>query len=376
MIAAMTSARERIGRVDVVIAVLASLLAVADMASEVADDRIQASLLAVPFAAGLTLPLLWRRVAPVRALAVVLVALLVHAALFGAVVRCGITLPVVFLLVFAAGARLPRDGALLGLALAVAICVAVCLTDGKYGAPPEAITFLVPAVLAVWGAGRLVRSRGRMVGELETRTDQLREARDERSRLEVATERARLSAELDELLQRRLGALAQLADGGSQSPDSETAAATLAEIERQSRRTLDEMRAVVGVLRSDEADAPMAPQPTLTSLEALLVRAKGADSRLTVAGNLRALPAGVELSAYRIVEQLLDALADAPGVEVSVCFSDEALELSVTGHVRRRSADAIERTRERVRLHQGTLQATTDNGRAEIVVSLPIFAAV
>jgi signal transduction histidine kinase len=376
MIAAMTSARERIGRVDVVIAVLASLIAVADIASEVADDRIQASVLAVPFAAGLTLPLLWRRVAPVRALAVVLVALLVHAALFGAVVRCGITLPVVFLLVFAAGARLPRDGALLGLALAVAICVAVCLTDGKYGAPPEAITFFVPVVLAVWGAGRLVRSRGRMVGELETRTDQLREARDERSRLEVATERARLSAELDELLQRRLGALAQLADGGSQSPDSETAAATLAEIERQSRRTLDEMRAVVGVLRSDEADAPMAPQPTLTSLEALLVRAKGADSRLTVAGNLRALPAGVELSAYRIVEQLLDALADAPGVEVSVWFSDDALELSVAGHVRRRSADAIERTRERVRLHQGTLQATTDKGRAEIVVSLPIFAAV
>lgn len=376
MIDAMTSARERIGRVDIAIAVVASLLAVADMITSVSDDRIQASVLAVPFAVGLTLPLLWRRVAPVRALAAVLVALLVHAALFGAVVRCGITLPVVFLLVFAAGARLPHDRALLGLWLAVAICVAVCLTDGKYGAPPEAIAFLAPLALVVWGAGRLVHSRGHMVDELEARTDQLREARDERSRLEVATERARLSAELDELLQQRLGALAQLADGGSHSTDPEAAAATLAEIEQESRRTLDEMRAVVGVLRNDETDAPVAPQPTLTHLEALLVRAKGADSRLTVEGNLRALPAGVELSAYRIVEQLLDALADAPGVEVSVCFSDEALELSVVGDVRRRSEDAIERTRERVRLHQGTLQATTDHGRAEIVVSLPIFAAV
>jgi signal transduction histidine kinase len=376
MIDAMTSARERIGRVDVAIAVVATLIAVADMASEVSDDRIHAPVLAAPLFVGLTVPLLWRRVAPLGALAAVFVALLIHAALFGAVVRCGIAFPVVFLLVFAAGARLPRDRALLGLALAVAICVAVCLTDGKYGAPPEAITFLAPMALVVWGAGRLVRSRGRMVGELETRTDQLREARDERSRLEVATERARLSAELDELLQRRLGALAQLADGGSESADPETAAATLAEIERQSRRTLDEMRAVVGVLRSDETDAPMAPQPTLTHLEALLMRAKGAGSRLTVEGNLRALPAGVELSAYRIVEQLLDALADTPGVEVVVRFSDEALELSVAGHVRRRGADAIERTRERVRLHQGTLQATTDNGRAEIVVSLPIFAAV
>jgi signal transduction histidine kinase len=376
MIDAMTSARERIGRVDVAIAVVASLIAVADMAAEVSDDRIHAPLLAAPLFVGLTVPLLWRRVAPLGALAAVLVALLVHAALFGAVVRCGIAFPVVFLLVFAAGARLPRDRALLGLALAIAICVVVCLTDGEYGAPPEAIAFLAPLALVVWGAGRLVRSRGRMVGELKTRTDQLRKARDERSRLEVATERARLSAELDELLQQRLGALAQLADGGSQTTDPAAASATLAEIEHESRRTLDEMRAVVGVLRNDEADAPVAPQPTLTHLEALLVRAKGADSRLKVEGSVRALPAGVELSAYRIVEQLLDALADTPGVEVSVRFSDEALELSVAGHVRRRSEDAIERTRERVRLHQGTLQATNDHGRAEIVVSLPIFAAV
>jgi signal transduction histidine kinase len=238
------------------------------------------------------------------------------------------------------------------------------------------MVFVVPLAAAIWGVGRLVHSRGRMVGELEARTSELREARDERARLEVATDRARLSAELDELLQRRLGELARLADSGSRESDSHTAKARLAQIETESRRTLDEMRAVVGVLRHDEGDAPVAPQPTLTHLEAMLLRARGSDTRLKVDGNPRALPAGVELSAYRIVEHLLEALQDAPGVEVSVRFGSDALELTVAGPLRRRGEEAIERARERVQLLSGTLETRTGDGRAEAVVSLPILAAV
>jgi hypothetical protein len=106
----------------------------------------------------------------------------------------------------------------------------------------------------------------------------------------------------------------------------------------------------------------------------MLVRAKGAGARLRVEGAPRALPAGVELSAYRVVEHLLDALRDEPDVEVTVRFADDALELSVAGPVRRRGEQAIERARERVRLHDGTLEATTRDGRAEALVSLPLFA--
>jgi signal transduction histidine kinase len=376
MIDTMTSARERIGKLDVAITAVFFALAVLDGILNVNDDEVRMSVVGVPFFAALALPLLWRRVAPLAALGATLVVLLVHFALFTDAVRCGIVLPAMFLLVFAAGARLDRDRSLLGLALALALGLAVCLTDGPTGAPPELMVFVGPMTLAVWGVGRLVHSRGRMVGELETRTGELRAARDERARLEVATDRARLSAELDELLQRRLAELAQLADEGALDRDSEVAAARLAEIERASRRTLEEMRAVVGVLRSDETEAPMAPQPTLTHLEAMLVRAKGAAARLSVEGNPRALPAGVELSAYRIVEYLLDALDDDSDVDVRVRFADDALELSVAGAPRRRGEEAIDRARERVRLHRGTLHATTEDGRAETVVSLPILAAV
>ena len=66
----------------------------------------------------------------------------------------------------------------------------------------------------------------------------------------------------------------------------------------------------------------------------------------------------MELSAYRIVEQLLDALEDAPDVEVRVRFGDDALELAVSGPARRAPKAAIERARERVQLHHGTLEAT------------------
>jgi hypothetical protein len=373
MIASMKPSSERIGRLDVAIAVLASLGAAAYMISEVVDDSYDVTPVAVPFFVLVTVPLLWRRSAPLFAMAAALGAELLHVALFGEVVRCGVVLPVMLILVYSVGARLERPQALLGLGLGLALALTVCLTDSDRGAPLDAMVFVTPLTLAIWGVGRLVHSRGRMVTELEQRTTELRDARDERARLEVATDRARLSAELDELLHRSLGELARLADSGSRETGA-TATATLARIETDSRRTLDEMRAIVGVLRHDEAGAPVAPQPTLIHLEAMLVRTRSSGTRLTVEGSPRALPAGVELSAYRIVEQLLDALQDAPGVEVSVRFADDALELSVAGPVRRRGEAAIDRARERVQLHQGTLRSSTEDGRTRAVVSLPIAA--
>jgi hypothetical protein len=214
-----------------------------------------------------------------------------------------------------------------------------------------------------------------MVRELKDRTEELRSARDERARLEVATDRTRLSGELDDLVTRRMGELTQLAESGPAiAGDGVAATATLAEIEAASRATLEEMREIVGVLRYE--DAPTSPQPTLTSLRALVLRDKGDDARLTVEGSPRVLPAGVELSAYRIVEHLLSALDDAPGVEVGVRFGEEALEIRVAGPAGRRGdvGAALGRARERAQLHRGTLDARTRGGRAEAIALLPVTA--
>ena len=320
-----------------------------------------------------TVPLAWRRVAPLTAVGVSLAGLAVNFALLGSeFLRCGVVLPTAFLFAFAAATLLDRRQAWIGLGLSVALPA----MDLGLTFDPVTATILSAFTVVVWAIGRVVRSRSRMATELEASTRALREARDERAQLEVATDRARLSGELDALLQQRLGELARLADVSSRPSDSEAATATLQEIEHESRRTLDEMRALVGVLRDAGDEAPTAPQPTLTHLEALLVRAKGGGARLAVEGSPRVLPAGVELSAYRIVEHLLDAIADSPDVNVLVRFGDDELELRVAGRTRRGAKASLERARERAQVHHGSVEVSSRGGRSEAVVSLPVFARV
>src|SRR6185295_15405785 len=334
------------------------------------DAEVDASWLAMPVFLAVTVPLLWRRAAPLQAMAAVAVAVAVHIALFGSVVRCGVVFPVV--LVFTIAARLDRTTALWALAGGLAIIVGMSAADAQgWGV----VGLLVPLTLVAFALGRVAYARSRMVGELKDRTQELRTARDERARLEVATDRTRLSGELDALLARRLGELTRLADAGPAiAGDGAAATATLAQIEEASRATLDEMREIVGVLRDD--DAPTSPAPTLTSLRALVLRDKGDAVRLTVEGSPRVLPAGVELSAYRIVEHLLSALDDAPGVEVGVRFGEDALEIRVAGPAGRRGdvGAALSRARERAQLHRGSLAAHTRGGRAEAIALLPVAA--
>jgi hypothetical protein len=372
MIGPMTAAGDRVGRRDLAIALVLSLLGLLLMYANVEDSAVNADVLAIPLFLAVTAPLLWRRAAPLAAMAAVLGALVVHDLLFGAeVVRCGVVLPVTFLLVFSAGVRLERRESLLALAFGFAVILAEGITFyGSFG------VFVAALATAVWAIGRIVRSRERMAAELEARTTELRDARDERVRLEVTADRAELAGQLDELLQERLGELARLAAAGAHPQDPAAATATLVAIEHASRATLEQMRRLVGVLRDDDSPAPLAPQPTLTHLEAVLVRARGADARLHVEGSPRVLPAAVELSAYRIVEHLLDALDDTPDAEVCVRFGEDALELTVRGRPRRGAEAALDRARDRAQLNRGTLRTSTRGGRAEAVVSLPVLAGV
>jgi signal transduction histidine kinase len=363
---------ESIGRLDIAIAVALSALGLLLMYGNASDADVDAGYLAMPVFLGVTVPVLWRRAAPLAAFAAVAGALAIHIALFGSLVRCGVVFPVVGVLVFTVAARFDRGTALWALAGGLAIIFGMAAADATgFGV----VSLLVPLTLVAYGLGRVGYARSRMVRELKDRTDELRSARDERARLEVATDRTRLSTELDVLLTRRLGELTRLADAGPAiAGDGPAATATLAQIEQASRATLEEMREIVGVLRDD--DAPTAPQPTLSSLRALVLRDRGDAARLTVEGCPRVLPAGVELSAYRIIEHLLGALDDAPGVEVFVRFGEEALEIRVAGPAGRRGdvGVALSRARERAQLHRGTLDARTRGGRAEAIALLPVVA--
>ena len=104
--------------------------------------------------------------------------------------------------------------------------------------------------------------------------------------------------------------------GASWSPRTRLErAGAFAAVENSGRATLTQMREVVGTLREEGLTGP---QPVLAQLGSLLESATSADARLQVEGSPRALPAGVELSAYRIVEHLLAALQDAPEARIDV----------------------------------------------------------
>ena len=316
-------------------------------------------------------PLLWRRRAPLIAAAGTLIGIAIHVAIYGTITRCGLLLPLLFVEGFAVAAWLERREAFVGLAIVLGSGVVCLSSDASAGW--SGLTVAVPVTLAVWFIGRVVRSRARMVAHLRERNSELRAQRETNARLEVESDRVRLSAELDELLRTRLFELTQLAEAGA--GDDEDAGPALARIEAESRATLEQMRSVVGLLRDGDA-AATEPQPTLAHLDALLLNEKGTEARLTVTGEPRVLPAGLELSAYRVVEHLLAATGDSPGVEVHVDFGSDALEVTVSGPVRggrRRTEDALDRARERLALHHGRLESEIAGGRTRVTAALPVL---
>ena len=250
---------------------------------------------------------LWWRRGIVAVTGIALAVMVVHDLLFGWVTRCGAGLPLIFVLAYLGAVALDRRQARTAVALCVLLVVAVLVVDATTG--PGPIILALPIVAIVFGIGRAVRHRTAMGAELKVRTVELQQLRDQRAALEVAGDRAQLSQQLDELLQERLGQLMSAADSGKElNPDEARALFEL--IESDSRSTLDGMREIVGLLRG--GDVALAPAPTVAHLDALLARHTKADSRLSVAGDPRSLPATVELSAYRIVEHLVNVLEDQP----------------------------------------------------------------
>lgn len=314
----------------------------------------------------------WRR----NLLAVVgfaLAVLVLHDVAFGWVTRCGAGLPLAFVLAYLGAVSLERKRAWAVLGLTTVLTGAVLVVDATTGLEPFVLA--VPILLIVFGIGRAVRQRTAMSAELVARTAELQRLRDERATLEVVSDRARLSSELDGLLQERLARLTTAAESGPDL-DPVRAKALFASIEADSRATLDGMRDVVGLLRG--GDVALAPAPTVAHLEAMLARRTGADARLTVAGDPGSLPAAVELSVYRIVEHLVEVLADRADsrIEVAMRFGTDTLEIRVHGPVDR-LADAkaaVARARERATFLGGSLDVRLSRGQARAVAQLPLPA--
>jgi signal transduction histidine kinase len=182
------------------------------------------------------------------------------------------------LILFPLAARCTLRRALVGLGFVLAAMVFVGLTDrvlrgtGGLGAM---VVFSFPLCLLSWGAGRAAWSRDRLAAQLSAQSELLTRQRELTAELAVEVERTRLASELDLATRARVREMIGLAEHGEEWVDSDPGAVrdAFARIEGMGRGSLNEMRDLLGVLRSDERGS-RSPRPTLAEIEALLEAAR------------------------------------------------------------------------------------------------------
>lgn len=332
------------------------------------------------------LPLLAIRSRPAAAALVMAVATLITQLAVGPLVTCGVVLPTALIMIFQLGSRLISTAQLtIGGIGVVATLLTELLLDPVLG-NVDAAVFIFGLATAFFIGGLMIKSQVRLVAALRHRTIELAQQRDRTAAMAVAADRERIGADLEMTVRTRLVSIAAAAaDARARVHDPggmDTTRAILAEIEEQGRQTLTAMRTVVGTLR----DAPTEPLPGIESLTALLHRATDADARLQLHGEPRPLAPNVELSAYRIVEQLLATLADDPlsRVAVELWFESDSLRIEVIGapaasgtpdalaHV----AAALTAARTRAEVIGGRMESALMPNRHQIEVLLPVPSGI
>lgn len=235
---------------------------------------------------------------------------------------------------FALAAYGARRTAIAGLVAFVVVLGASAVAKGK---GLEDAVFLGTIYLIVWGAGMTVRSRQALAARLADRAAILEHERDKSAAAAASSERARIARELHDVVAHCVNVMVLHAGAERRVVEAEHPATAEAfrAIEDTGRQALDELRRLLGIVRTGD-EAPLEPQPALADLPTLVqrTRAAGTPVQLDVTGPARPLPPGLELSAYRIVQEALtNSLKHAPNAAVTarVRYRPDALELEVTG---------------------------------------------
>jgi len=313
---------------------LATALLVPMLVSAPVGGGVPVGMLAVGYALVLlhTLPLAARRRFPGTVLALCVATGLAFAALFMMPVFLG---PAILVAVYSVAAYGDWWVSLAGLVVAEVGLVAVQLTRGRF----ERSTFLLflGVVAVAWVLGRFVGDRQLYAAQLEERTAELEQAREELARRAVVEERLRLARELHDVVAHAMSVIAVQSGVGAHVAASrpEEVGKALAAIEATSRAALTELRRLLGVLRQDsEPQASLTPVPGLANLDSVLteVGKAGLAVRVRVEGTPSSLPAGVDLSAYRIVQEALTNVVKHAGpahAQVVVGYRDQEVTVEV-----------------------------------------------
>jgi signal transduction histidine kinase len=332
----------------------------------------------VPVAVLMTVPLAWRRRAPLVVVALVMGAFAAQSLILDPKPTPDEELIPALIAVYSVAAHGKRWVSFVGGGLSlVAGLIWLGIDD-----------FLLPTVMfgGAWFAGRLVQKRQLYAQAFAERARVLERERDANARLAAAEERVRIAREMHDVLGHSVSVMVVQAGAerlalGEERPATREA---LLAIERTGREALAEMSRLLGILRKEGESLSLAPRPTLAQVEVLVqaVRDAGLPVELRVEGEQTELPPGVDVSAYRIVQEALTNVVKHAGparASVVVRYDRRTVEVEVTDDGRRSSVNGnaagygLAGMRERVELHGGTLEAGSRNeGGFAVRARLPL----
>jgi signal transduction histidine kinase len=321
-----------------------------------------------------------RRRAPLVAAALVFAALTVMEQL-GDSVNTSLVGPFVsaFIVSYSIGSNLEGRRLAVGVGWLVVLVTTMSVLDPSADEGLNLVWGWLVIVAAPVLAGRLLRERTRLAKALHAAaSDDDSEPWAERA---VAEERTRIAAELHDVVARALRHMVVEAYGAARLVDKEPsrAAVTFGAVEETGRNALAEIRKLLGVLRREDDELALAPQPTLAHVADLVRRAgaAGLPVELRVEGEVVPLAAGADLTAYRVVQEALAGAVRegaAAGATVVVRYGAEAVELEVVDDGSARPAPLG--IAERVALYGGQLHtASSRDGRQALRARLPLGSA-
>ena len=281
-------------------------------------------------------PLLWWRRFPFGAPAAVFVINAVESFVDGRLPMFTVaTFISVMAAVFLFGILEDRRQAVVGLAIALGAAGVVTLNDPGQGWSDFAGVVLLFSI--AWLTGFAIGRKLEQASAAQERAERLESEREAEARAAVAEERARIARELHDVVGHSVSVMTVQASAVRRRllPDQEQEREALEIVEQTGREALAEMRRLVGVLRRPEEAPALAPQPSLQHLDRLVAQAgeSGLPVELRIEGEPTPLPPGVDLTAYRLVQEgLTNAIkhARASKADVVVTYSDGTVEVSVT----------------------------------------------
>jgi signal transduction histidine kinase len=349
-----------------------------------------------PFALAIVapLPLLVRRTWPILAFGGAIASLAASSLVSREV---GTPAVAIFLGAYSVGRYTPRRSLSLG-ALLIAGAIGLASTLGSDGLNAWFL-FMFSFLFGMWLTGDTARTRELRAEQLEERAAR-HEAEERMAAARAAdAERSRIARELHDVIAHNVSVIVVQAAAAGRVIDEDPgqAKASLAAIEATGREALSEMRRLLGVLRAGEP-IPSGPQPSLERLPALVaeMRASGLPVELAVEGDPRDLPPGVDLSAYRVIQEALtNALRHAgrTTTRVVVRYGGDAIDVEVVdegradGQIAGPARDGavggtagaghgLAGMRERVALVRGELEAgPRPEGGFRVRARLPVDAA-